>query len=290
MTYAPPISRTPHLSKLAPPPEFASLEEQRRHRKQRLTASIRLFAKYGFGEGVAGHITARDPEFPDQFWVNPFGLSFASVSVTDLILVDSDGTVIKGNGAVNGAAFAIHSAIHQARPDVVSAAHAHSIYGRTMAALGALLLPITQDACAFYEDHALFDDYAGLVLDPVEGRRIATTLGNGKALVLRNHGLLTVGHSVDSAVWWFIAMERSCQVQLAAEAAGKPVVIAPDSARHTYREVGSEMAGYVSFQTLWQDIVREQPDLLSDQPDLFLLLTVSTASSTLERSPSLVNM
>jgi ribulose-5-phosphate 4-epimerase/fuculose-1-phosphate aldolase len=264
MTYAPPMSRTAHLSGLATPPEFASAEDERRHRKQRLTAGIRLFAKYGFSEGVAGHITARDPEFPDRFWVNPFGVSFSDVSAGDLLLVNASGTVIKGDGPLNGAAFAIHSAIHQARPDVVSAAHAHSVYGRSVAALGELVLPITQDACAFYGDHALFDDYAGLVLDPAEGRRIATTLGNRKALVLRNHGLLTVGQTVDSAVWWFIAMERSCQVQLAVQAAGNPVIINPASAQQTYREVGSEMAGYVSFQTLWHEIVREQPGLLND--------------------------
>ena len=109
---------------------------------------------------------------------------------------------------MNTAAFAIHSAVHAARPDVIAAAHSHSIYGKSWSSLGRLLDPLTQDACAFYDDHALFDDYTGVVLDPEEGKRIAHALGERKAVILRNHGLLTVGHSVDEAVWWFITMER----------------------------------------------------------------------------------
>ncbi len=108
---------------------------------------------------------------------------------------------------------------------MVAAAHAHSLYGKTWASLGRLLDPLTQDACSFYQDHALFDDYTGVVLDLNEGQRIAQTLGERKAAILRNHGLLTVGHSVDETAWWFITMERSCQVQLMAEAAGKPLLI-----------------------------------------------------------------
>ena len=119
--------------------------------------------------------------------------------------------------------------MHAARPDVIAAAHSHSMYGKAWSSLGRLLDPITQDACAFYEDHALFDDYTGVVLDLEEGKRIAHALGDNKAVILRNHGLLTVGHSVDEAVWWFITMERSCQAQLLAEAAGTPVL---DRRRH----------------------------------------------------------
>src|SRR3982751_1032701 len=100
--------------------------EERLHRKQRLAAGFRLFSKFGFDEGVAGHITARDPERPDHFWVNPFGLDFSLIRTSDLILVNSHGEVVEGKGPVNGAAFAIHSKVHEARPDVVAAAHAHS--------------------------------------------------------------------------------------------------------------------------------------------------------------------
>ncbi|HVT22917.1 MAG TPA: class II aldolase/adducin family protein, partial [Mycobacteriales bacterium] len=128
--------------------------------------------------------------------------------------------------------------------------------------LGELLEPITQDVCAFYDDHALFDDYTGVVTDLEEGKRIAKALGENKAVILRNHGLLTAGQTVDSAVWWFITMERSCQVQLLAKAAGKVVHIDLDQAKKTHETVGSELAGWFSFQPLYEKIVREQPDLL----------------------------
>lgn len=242
-------------------PNFDSIEEERLHRKQRLAASFRLFGKFGFDEGVAGHITVRDPEHLDRFWVNPFGMNFKHIRVSDLICVDHTGTVVEGNALVNGAAFAIHSQVHAARPDVIAAAHSHSLHGKAWSSLGRLLDPITQDACAFFEDHGLFDDFTGVVLDLEEGKRIGESLADNKAVILRNHGLLTVGHSVDAAVWSFVTMERSCQAQLLAEAAGTPVIIPDKMARKTYAQVGSPIACYYSFQPLYDMITREQPDL-----------------------------
>ena len=253
------------MAEVLPHPHNGAYEDpavERLYRKQRLAAAFRLFSKCGFDEGVAGHITARDPEHGDRFWVNPFGMHFGHVSVSSLICVNHLGDVVEGDQPVNTAAFAIHSQVHAARPDVVAAAHAHSIYGKSRSAMGRLLEPITQDVCAFYEDHALFDDFTGVVLDTEEGKRIAHALGERKAVILRNHGLLTVGHSVDEAAWWFITMERSCQAQLLASAAGQPVHIAHESAELTRSQVGSHIAGWFSFQPLFQRIVREQPDLL----------------------------
>lgn len=238
-----------------------TIDEERLHRKQRLAAAFRLFGRFGFDEGVAGHITARDPELLDHFWVNPFGKSFKQICVSDLLLVSHTGEVVEGTAPVNGAAFAIHSQVHAARPDVVAAAHSHSVYGKSWSALGRRLDPITQDACAFYDDHSLFDDFTGVVLDLEEGRRIGTALGDGKAVILRNHGLLTVGHSVEEAAWWFITMERSCQAQLLAEAAATPVLIDAAVAAATAQQVGSPTAGRFSFQPLWDVITAEQPDL-----------------------------
>lgn len=241
---------------------FASFEEERLHHKQRLAAAFRLFSRFGFDEGIAGHITARDPEHPEHFWVNPFGMHFGLIRVSDLILVNHQGEVIQGNRPVNQAAFAIHSQVHADRTDIVAAAHAHSIYGKSWSSLGRLLDPLTQDACAFYEDHSLFEDYTGVVLEPKEGKRIAQTLRKNKAVILKNHGLLTVGHSVDEAAWWFITMERSCQAQLLAEAAGKPSPIKPEYASLAHSQVGSDYMGWFSFQPLYDMIVRQQPDLL----------------------------
>lgn len=244
------------------PPTFATVEEERKHRKQRLAAAFRLFSRFGFDEGVAGHITARDPERRDHFWVNPFGMHFGQIRASDLILVNHHGEVVEGKYPVNGAAFAIHSQVHAARPDVVAAAHAHSMYGKAWASLGRLLDPITQDACAFYEDHGLFADYTGVVYETSEGERIAQALGRYKAAILRNHGLLTVGETVEEAAWWFITMDRSCQAQLMAEAAGEPVKIDPANAAATREQVGTHFAGWFQFQPLFARVVREEPELL----------------------------
>ena len=251
--------RTPHAW-----PRFERVEDERRHRKQRLAAAFRIFGAFGFDEGTAGHITARDPELTDHFWVNPLGMNFKHVRVRDLLLVNAEGDVVEGTWPLNAAAFAIHSQIHAARRDVVAAAHAHSVHGKAWSSLRRLLDPLTQDACAFHGDHALFDDYTGAVLDPAEGRRIAEALGGHKAAILANHGLLTVGRSVDEAAWWFVTMERTCQAQLLAEAAGTPVAIDPAQAEKTAAQVGGHRAGWFQFQPLYDWIVEEQPGLLEE--------------------------
>jgi ribulose-5-phosphate 4-epimerase/fuculose-1-phosphate aldolase len=249
---------TPHVL-----PSFDNVGDERRYIKQRMAAAFRLFDRFGFNEGVAGHLTARDPEFPDTYWVNPFGLSFGLIRASDLIRVDHSGEVVEGDWPVNVAAFAIHSQIHQARPDVQAAAHTHSRFGRAWSTLGRLLDPLTQDSCTFFEDHGLFDDYTGVVIDVEEGKRIAHALGEHKAAILRNHGILTVGHSVDEAAWLYITMERTCEVQILAESTGqKPIAIDPEMARHTRNQVGSHFACWYSFQPLYDKIVADQPELL----------------------------
>ena len=244
-------------------PTFDSIEQEREHRKERLASVFRVFSKFGFEVGLAGHVTARDPELEDHFWVNPFGVPFAHIKTSDLLLVDHAGNIVEGRHPLNQAAFAIHSRVHQARPDVVAAAHTHSLYGKTWSSLGRLLDPLTQDACAFFEDHALFDDFTGVVLDTDEGDRIGAALGDKKAVILKNHGLLTVGHTVDEAAWWFITMERTCQSQLLAEAAGTPSPIREDVARHTAGQVGSHLAGWFSYQPIYDKILAENDDFLN---------------------------
>ncbi|MEM9256437.1 MAG: class II aldolase/adducin family protein [Pseudomonadota bacterium] len=245
----------------ASPPDSQSVEEMRLDRKQRLAAALRLFGKFGFDEGVAGHVTVRDPERLDHFWVNPMGRSFKQMRVSDLILVSHTGDVVEGDGLLNGAAFTIHSHIHMANPDVNAAAHSHSLYGKAFAALGKPLDPITQDSCAFYEDHVLFNDFTGVVLSSGEGERIAASLGKHKACILQNHGLLTVGETIDAAAWWYITMERSCQAQLLADAAGETRKIDHEVALQTRDTIGSATAGWFSFQPLFDVICAEQAEL-----------------------------
>jgi ribulose-5-phosphate 4-epimerase/fuculose-1-phosphate aldolase len=235
--------------------------EERIERKRRLCAGLRVFARLGFDEGAAGHVSARDPERPDRFWVNPHGRHFARMRVRDLLLVDDRGDVVEGEGSVNRAAFTIHAHVHRARPDVVAAAHAHSLHGKTWSSLGRLLDPITQDACAFHEDHALFAEQTGVVVRDDDGARIAATLGRAKAVILQNHGHLTVGETVDEALWWFIAMESCCRSQLLAEAAGSPIPIERRIARATYLQVGTPHAGWFNFQPLLHRALEEEPEL-----------------------------
>ena len=242
-------------------PVFTSAAEERLNRKRELAAAFRVFGRFGFSEGVAGHITARDPEYPDRFWVNPFGMSFSQIKVSDLILVDHTGEVVEGDRPVNRAAFCIHSEVHKARPDAVAAAHAHSLHGKAFSSLGIRLDPLTQDACAFFEDHGIYDDFRGVVNQLDEGERIGRALGPYKAVILRNHGLLTVGRSVAEAVWWFITMERSCQAQLLAMAAGKPIHIDRETALQVRAETGGHQAGWFQAQPLWDQIVLSDPDL-----------------------------
>jgi ribulose-5-phosphate 4-epimerase/fuculose-1-phosphate aldolase len=247
----------------AMPPVHDSLADERRYRKERLAGALRIFGRLGYEDGVSGHITARDPEHEDCFWVNPFGMPFRHITVGDLVLANAQGQVVEGRHHVNQAAFTVHAQAHLARPDVVAVAHCHSLHGRALSTLGELLDPITQESCAFYESHALYDGYTGVVVDSDEGRRIATALGDHKAVILRNHGLLTVGDSVDAAAWWFLSMERSCQVQLSARAAGRPILIGHKQAVATREQLGSDLVAWINYQSLWQDISRSEPDLLA---------------------------
>jgi ribulose-5-phosphate 4-epimerase/fuculose-1-phosphate aldolase len=236
--------------------------DERRQRKQRLAAAYRLFARYNFDEGIAGHITVRDPEQADRFWVNPLGRYFGHMRASDLVLVDHSGEILEGKGPINRAAFAIHSQVHKARPDVIAAAHAHSPAGKAFSSLHRPLAPLTQDSCAFFEDHSVFENFSGVVSDLDEGRRIADALGPRKAAILANHGLLTVGGTVDEAAWWFITLERSCAAELAARQAGEVKLIPDSIARHTRDTIGNAAVGWLSFQPLYDRIVKDEPDLL----------------------------
>lgn len=246
-------------------PAQPTLEGERLYRKQRLAAGFRIFARCGFDMGDAGHITARDPEQPDCFWLNPAGAHFSRITVSDLMLVDHGGKILQppkhAPAKLNPAAFAIHSELHRARPDVVAAAHAHSVHGMAWSSLGRLLDPITQDAAAFYDDHALFTDFSGMVLETSEGEKIANALGARQAVILQNHGLLTVGQTVESAVWRFISLDSVCRVQLLAEAAGTVRPMPAETARLTARQLGSERAGLDAFEPYWSVVAAAEPDL-----------------------------
>jgi len=224
--------------------------EKRQWCKRELVEAIRLFAVLGYGEGIAGHISVRDPDRPDCYWVNPFGLDFHHVQVSDLLLVGPAGTVLEGAGALNPAVDPLHGELHRCRPDLAAFAHTHSLYGKTWSALGRLLDPITQDACVLYRRHGLHPRYDGLVNDNQEGKEIGAAMGSDTAVIMQNHGFLTGGRSIAEAAWLFVVMERSAQSQLLAEAAGAPVLIPDEIARETGEALSRLEFSEIQFRNL----------------------------------------
>jgi ribulose-5-phosphate 4-epimerase/fuculose-1-phosphate aldolase len=238
------------------------MDDERLRRRQRLAVAFRVFARLDFDEGTAGHLSVRDPERPDCFWINPFGIPFAHLRARDLLLVDPEGNVVEGEGRVGRAAFYIHSCVYEVRTNVGAVAHAHPVHGKAWAAFGRHLDPINQESCIFYGTHAVLDDFHGAVKDDSEGKAIAAALGSvHTSLILRNHGLLTVGASIEEAAYRFVIMDRSCRVQLLAEAAGgEPVLVDQEVALELAAE-GDEYCR-VSFEPLWQLVTRDSPDVL----------------------------
>ena len=164
---------------------------------------------------------------------------------------------------MNRAAFVLHAAIHERRPEVIAAAHAHSPFGKAFSSLGRRLDPITQDCCIFHNDHQLIQADGGkVVLEAASGRIFAEHFPVGKAAIHQNHGLFTVGESVDAAAFWFIALERCCQSLLLAEAAGTPHLIREEWAAYTQLHIGRPQDGWLGFQSFWEDILHSDPDLL----------------------------
>lgn len=246
-------------------PTFDSIPAERWHRRQRLAAVCRVFAKFGYEYGFAGHVTVRDPEHPDLYWTNPFAMDFGRVRASDMLLVDHLGTVQEGRWAVNRAGFVLHSAIHEANRGLVASCHAHTTHGMAWAALGRELDPITQTACGFYEDQALITEEAGaVVVENLKGHAVARAFGNAKIAIHQNHGLFSAGReSVEEAAWWFIAAERACEIQLKAEATGKPLkLIGREAALHSKKHLATPFMAWLHFQPIYDAIVRQQPDCL----------------------------
>ena len=197
-------------------PQERTIDEIRARRKRDCALGYRLLAANRWGDAGDGHISARDPEQTDHFWMLRYGVSYHEATTDDLVLVAPDGSLAAGTGFVNVAGYYIHYPILRTRPDAVSAVHVHTGWGTPFSAEARLFQPITQESCIFFEDHALFDDEEVQVQSLEAGQRIADALGNTRAIILRNHGLLTVGDSVAEAVGSFIQMERVAEAHMKA--------------------------------------------------------------------------
>lgn len=226
-----------------------SPDEIRAQRKRDVALGYRILAAQRWGDTGDGHISARDPERTDHFWVLRWGVSFHEATVEDLVLIGPDGAIVEGigSGGINVAAYYIHGPILAARPEAVSATHVHTGWGTPFAAERRPLLPITQESCVFFEDHALFDDEEVQIQDTDGGRRIAEALGQNRSVILANHGLLTVGLSVAEAVGSFVLMERVAEAHMKARDA-KP--ISAEAARYAKQDLIQYGAGVPAFHSL----------------------------------------
>ncbi len=238
-------------------PVFETYEEARHYRKQRLVAAFRLFAKYGFEEGVMGHISARDPEHPDEFWINPFAVSFDQITVSSLIRTNYRGEKLEGDGYLHPGGIPLHAAILAAQPNVVSAVHTHSQFGKIWSSLGRQLRPLSHEAAVFFGRHVVYD-----TLEHGEGPLLGRALDAQKAVVLKNHGLLTVGETVDEAAYLFISLEKVCREQVFIESMGADPESLSDQRAEAIAARVQGYAGWLNFQPLYQSIVAEQPKLL----------------------------
>lgn len=244
-------------------PEFRSLEDEREWRKLHHAACLRWLGHHGYNdEGAGGHVTVRDPILTDHFWINPHAKSFSHMKPEDLVLVSKDGEVKEGGNmhSINPAGFVIHSAVHEARPDVIAAVHCHSVVSKAFSAIGSELEPINQDSCRFYQDHGVYADFGGSALKPEEGEHIAAALGNTKGVILQSHGHLTVAKTVDAATFLFGCMDRCMEAQLMADAAcagrgTKTIKIGHKEAVWT-RDTYNDERTWIMFQSCVEDVIR----------------------------------
>ena len=249
-----PIQTMSHGPTIPGLPSFKSLGEKRQWQLEHMAGAFRVFARHGYTEGMSGHISVRDPVETDAFWMNPLGVHFGMLKASDMILVQLNGVIVRGcrNRPVNAAGFRIHAAIHKARPDVHAICHTHSTFGRAWSTFARPLEMINQDVCNFYNAQGVYAEYGGLAFGEEEGRRIAQALGSaGKGLTLMNHGLLTVGNTVDEAAYLFRLMEKSCEAQLLAEAAAanglQKQIIKDEEAAYNFK-MASEAVGILDVK------------------------------------------
>jgi len=245
-------------------PKFDDPYAEREWIKEHMAATFRFWGKLGYGDGIAGHITVRDPVLEGHYWMNPVAVHFSSIKKSNLVLVNAEGYV-SPHGAqlpINTAGFYIHSAIHKARPDVHAAAHCHSLYGKAWSVYGKPVDISTQDSCALYDNLAVYENFGGVVLAKEEGENIARALGpRKKTCILQNHGLLTLGNTVDEAVSLFVTLDRQCHVQLLNEAASanglQKTLIEKEDAEFSAKFIQDPEVGYLQFQPEYNLLVEE---------------------------------
>jgi ribulose-5-phosphate 4-epimerase/fuculose-1-phosphate aldolase len=236
-----------------------------------LAACYRLVAIYGMSDMMANHISARVPDEDGAFLINAYGMMYEEITASSLIKIDHEGRILAQpdfgdlNYGVNKAGYVIHSAVHEARPEVACVIHTHSWASMAVSSLECGLLPITQTAMRFLKIG--YHDYQGVVLNLDEQVSLVRDLGQGEALILRNHGVLTVGRSIGEAFNWMHRVELACHSQLAAMACNTPLVkVAPEVLEETwnnYQPSTRRPYGLMEWPALLRKLDRMDPSYKS---------------------------
>ncbi|RZK73909.1 MAG: class II aldolase/adducin family protein [Rhodococcus sp. (in: high G+C Gram-positive bacteria)] len=208
--------------------------------RRELAAVYRLLAHFKMTDLIFTHVSVRIPGPEHHFLINPYGLLFEEITASNLVKIGLDGELVEPSEYhVNPAGFVIHGAIHEARPDAHCVLHTHTKAGCAVAAQEHGLLPLNQISMEFY-NRVGYHDYEGIALNTAERVRLVEDLRDNPAMILRNHGLLTVGESAAEAFLRMFYLEKACDIQIAAQASGELRVPSPEIAEHTARQFAGE--------------------------------------------------
>ena len=228
-----------------------------------LAACYRLMAEYGMTEMVANHISARVPGRHGEFLINPYGMLYEEMTASSMIKVDIDGNVLFNASEydVNRAGYVIHSAVHGALPDVDCVIHTHTLAGMAVSAMDKGIMPIAQSSMRFTE--IAYHDYEGPALNLDERARLVADLGDREAMVLRNHGLLTVGTSIPECFNSMFRLERACQLQVMALSCNAEIRLPPNEVvrltQHSYQPTTRRRWGLMEWPALLRKLDRIDP-------------------------------
>ncbi len=222
-----------------------------------LAACYRILALHGWDDLVFTHVSARVPGPDEHFLINAYGMLFEEMTASSLVKVDLDcNKVLESPHPVNPAGFVIHSAVHEARPDVACVLHTHTKAGIAVSAQADGLLPISQTALFPYATIA-YHDYEGVALNDDEKPRLVADLGNNHALILRNHGLLTTGATVADAFLLMYLLENACQIQLLAQSTGQPLIRVHDDIVAGIQAQAEAVTLGLGGQLVWPALLRK---------------------------------
>lgn len=256
----------PHLAPPQPPAPDHVPDE--RALREDLAAAYRLIAHFGMDDLIFTHLSARLPGDGHRFLINPYGMLFDEITASSLVVVDVDGNAL-GDSAwpVNPAGFVIHSAIHLGRASAQCVMHTHTLAGMAVAATTDGILPLNQISMEF-AGRIPVHDYEGIAADDnlSERDRLVRDLGDAPGMLLRNHGLLTVGRSVAEAFYYMLYLEKACRIQVAACGMGRPLALPPAEVVERTRaqfDVGGRLKGWRPWAALRRMLDRTQPDYRS---------------------------